>query len=253
MTKFCISKPSVWLYKTEDLCGEVSDELLFGTVLEVLSENDTCAYCKTDYGYTGYLNRWEICECDTEDCGDSEKVFLRQKCDVLYEPCYRLAPYMSLPKGARIKVLGRYDDRFSECVAGNRQFFIPNYAFSKKEYSSFDEAVANTALEYMGTPYRWGGKSNYGIDCSGLAFMSFRLCGKPLWRDAVPDEKYVRIISAEDVRAGDLAYFPGHVAVMTGNKSYVHASANSGYVVCGSFDDNGLSQADVICFARALE
>lgn len=253
MSIFCISKPSVWLYKTEDLCAEVSDELLFGTRIEILSENGTCAYCRTDYGYEGYLSLWEICECDTEDCNDGEKVFLQRPCDVICEPRFRLAPHMSLPKGARIGVLGKVDERFSRCLIGDKELYIPNFALEKKQYVSFGEAVAQTALEYLGTPYRWGGKSNSGIDCSGLAFMSFLLCGKPLWRDAVFDRRYTEKIPAHKVRAGDLAYFHGHVAVMTDNESYVHASAKRGCVECGSFDDGGLSENDVVCFARALE
>ncbi len=252
MTKFCISKPFVWLYKTEDLCGEVSDELLFGTSLEVLSENETCAYCETDYGYRGYLSRWEICECEAEDCGNSEKTILQMSCDLLYEPRYRLAPYMSLSKGARIKILGKHDERFSMCLVGNKTLYIPSFALSKRKYPSFGEAVAATALEYLGVPYRWGGKSSSGIDCSGLAFMSYRLCGKMLWRDAVPDKRYVRQISESEVRAGDLAYFKGHVAVMTDRESYVHASASRGYVVKGKFGDGVLSINDVLCFARAV-
>ena len=37
--RFIINKPSVWMYKTDNLCGEVSDELLYGTVLEIILQN----------------------------------------------------------------------------------------------------------------------------------------------------------------------------------------------------------------------
>ncbi len=238
------------MYKMTDLCGEVSDELLFGTTLEVLSENETTAYCRTDYGYSGYINRWEICECDTADCDDRDKVTVYHRCDLLPEPRYRLAPVLSLPKGARIKVLKKSNERFFECLLGNKRVYIPSFALAREEPRSLGEGIAKSALEYLGAPYRWGGKSENGIDCSGLVFMSCALCGATVWRDSVPDERYVREISENEVSAGDIAYFDGHVAVMTGKESYVHASASSGQVVCGNFGKSGLSRQDVRCFAR---
>ena len=143
--KFTVNKPSVWMYKTEDLLGEVSDELLFGTILEIISENDTTAYCRTDYGYFGYINKWELCECKTEDCDDGEKQYVYSRCDLLYEPCYRLAPCLSLPKGARIKVLCGYDERFSECSYCNKKYYIPNYALMTKTSESFRENFVSMA------------------------------------------------------------------------------------------------------------
>ncbi len=251
--KFSIVKPSVMMYKTSDLCGEVSDELLFGTTLEIISEDDTTAFCRTDYGYCGYINRWEVCECDTEDCGESEKVTVYSRCDLLPEPEYRLAPVMSLPKGARIKIYRKFDGRFSQCVVGSKILYIPNFALLKKSSANIREDIAETALGYLGTPYRWGGKSDTGIDCSGLVFMSCRLCGRVVWRDSVPCDRYVQKIPASEVGAGDIAYFDGHVAVMTGKETFVHASASRGKVVCGKFGDGMLSENDVKCFARVKE
>ena len=88
------------------------------------------------------------------------------------------------------------------------------------------EAVAETALSYLGAPYRWGGKTPGGIDCSGLAFMSHMENGILIYRDAQIRPEYpIRKIPREQLGKGDLIFFPGHVAVCIGEGRYVHATA----------------------------
>lgn len=246
--RFSIIKPSVWMYKTEDLCGEVSDELLFGTVLRVISENDTCVYCETDYGYRGYINKWDLCECTAEDCGDGEKQFLYHRCDVLPAPEYKYAPMMSLPVGSRVKT-EEYNDRYSVCYIGKKQYYISNHALRKKDCSHKSTEIVDVAESYLGTPYRWGGKSDTGIDCSGLAFMCARLCGKSLYRDAKAKPEYVNIISEAIATTGDLIYFKGHVAIKADGDNIIHSSARFGRVIYQPFSESGLERSDILCFA----
>lgn len=247
--KFTVNKPSVWLYKTDDLTGEVSDELLFGTVLELLSEKDTTAYCRTDYGYCGYINRWDLCDCIIEDCGDEKKQFVYSPCDILQTPEYKRAPLMSLSRGSRIEILKEYNERFSVCVVGNKKYYIANVALNSNLEGAFRDNFVTVACSYLGTPYRWGGKSSYGIDCSGLVFMCARICGKSVFRDAIPDVRYVNIIGKENIQRGDLIYFKGHVAIYFGDGKIIHSSARYGRVILQEFKDSGLCEKDIVCYA----
>ena len=88
------------------------------------------------------------------------------------------------------------------------------------------EAVVRSAMSRLGTPYRWGGKSPEGIDCSGLAFMSWMENGILIWRDAaiLPDYP-MQPIDRQQLKKGDLIFFPGHVAIYTGGGRYIHATA----------------------------
>ncbi len=251
-----VNKSSAWLYKSEDLCGEVSDELLYGTRIDIISENGIVVYCKTEYDYYGYINKWDVEVINRNECNT---YMLYSKCDVLCEERYRLAPYMSLSAGSKVELVSplpkTQDSGFAECIINGKKLYIPKYALTNdlQNKKATTEDISAVAKKYLGTPYRWGGKSENGIDCSGLVFMSCLLCNKKIYRDAVPDERYVDVIPETSVRCGDLAYFKGHVVIMLDGENFIHASGRYGYVTCDKFRSDYLTEKDVICFARIKE
>ena len=90
---------------------------------------------------------------------------------------------------------------------------------------------------YLGTPYRWGGKSPEGIDCSGLCSLVYWIHGIVIFRDSSIRAEYaVRKISTSQMAPGDLLYFPGHMAMYIGNQQYIHSSNTCGGVVISSMD-----------------
>lgn len=100
------------------------------------------------------------------------------------------------------------------------------------------EAVVETAAAYLGTDYEWGGMTVDGVDCSGLVWMAYRRNGVLLPRDADQQRTMGRPVDRADLRAGDLLFFPGHVAVSDGGADVVHAEGEAGGVVRASLDPN---------------
>lgn len=118
-----------------------------------------------------------------------------------------------------------------------------HFAGSEEEFR--DNLVAE-ARKYMGTQYRWAGRSARGIDCSGLVSMAYMRSGILIYRDAaIADGFPIRRIPLAEAREGqlkkgDTLYFPGHVAMYIGEGKFIHSTARigSGGVVINSLRES---------------
>lgn len=140
-------------------------------------------------------------------------------------PNIKIPPIEALPLGARVAVV-RMAERFAVTEHGG---FIPaqHLALLDKHESDY-VAVAE---RFLGTPYLWGGRTNLGIDCSGLVQMAVTACGLPCPRDSDMQENSlgepVSVLGALSMpQRGDLIFWPGHVALVRDRKTIIHANAH---------------------------
>ena len=92
--------------------------------------------------------------------------------------------------------------------------------------------VLALAERWLGIPYLWGGKSGWGLDCSGLTQLAYELLGIRLPRDADQQAKALPEVPRwQDLAPGDLLFYPGHVAMWAGSGTVIHASSPQGSVV----------------------
>ena len=227
----------------------LDDELLYGMVVEVLKEvpdadggSEPWLLVRTPYRYEGYCKKSDLL-LDDKRTEEWEKaslcVVMQPFADVLTEPRVQGVCMESLARGGRLIRIGEAPDRETwievELADGRRgytkeKFLGPYYAeaFTDNE-QEFRERLVEMARGYMGTQYRWGGKSSLGIDCSGLTSMCYMLCGVYIFRNArFVTDFAVHEISFEEKKPGDLLYFPGHIAMYIGDDRYIHSTGKNG-------------------------
>ena len=226
---FYVKVPSAAMY---NMLGEVSDEVLFGWELTTVGEpRDGRIYCKTDYGYSGYVNT----ECLGKK-GRGEYIITSRFCPALEKPMYIGKKIFLLPYGARVNIT-EDGEKFSRAEYEDGEFFVPSVHISKvKKEPPTVKSILDTASMYLDTPYVWGGKSTFGTDCSGLCFMAYYLNGIKIYRDSCFSfyEDYAE--EKNDLKPCDLVFYKGHVALYIGSGKIIHSNSRDGKVALGDVD-----------------
>lgn len=127
-------------------------------------------------------------------------------------------PVAAPPLGSRLTVL-RQQDRFAVANIG----FIPASHLVPLDHAEADFVAV--AERFLGTPYLWGGKTSYGLDCSGLVQIALTACGIVCPRDSDMQERALgSSVDVANLRRGDLVFWKGHVAIVRDETSFAHAN-----------------------------
>ncbi|WP_298367174.1 C40 family peptidase [uncultured Lutibacter sp.] len=134
----------------------------------------------------------------------------------------------------------------------NKNLLINNTSFHY-EGEIFDrllpkDSLIEIAFKFLNSPYLWGGKSPFGIDCSGFTQMVYKLCGYKLLRDASQQATQGEVLSfIEESEPGDLAFFDNnegeiiHVGIIMKDNYIIHAH---GKVRIDMIDHSGIFNLD---------
>ena len=268
-----ICRPSVFLF-TEDL-QEVTDEILMGWAVEILDEELSVRernYVRvlTHYGYEGYVDRAALKVVSEEelrfrDKSDSLWVIRSAFADILEKPdvCSRIQKTLGrgsfvtktaegengyfqvktdegisgyLPKIHMFRRRDRDEYLYTDC---REDYFLNQTPIKYGSEEAFRKSVTDCALSFLGTQYRWGGKSSAGLDCSGLTFLCYQMNGILIYRDARLMPQYpIQPVDPRQMKKGDLLYFPGHIAMYLGKGRYIHCTGHreSFGCVCNSLN-----------------
>ena len=139
-------------------------------------------------------------------------------------PSIKLPPIVSLPMGAVLAII-RDDGPFAVTSDGH---YVPGQHLGALNTKAPDFVAV--AERFVGVPYLWGGKSAFGIDCSGLVQISLTSAGTGCPRDSDMQcdglGRALSVAESKHLKRGDLIFWKGHVAIVRDAEAIVHANAH---------------------------
>ncbi len=201
--------------------SEMVSQLLFGELIEILEKKENWLHICTEYdNYVGWIDYKQV-----SLLSDEQHKILQQ--NVQYsKDIIDYLEFEQLP--FHISIGSELRNFYNQ----NLDLFSKKFTFNGETISGQfpKENLIRIATTYINTPYLWGGKSSFGIDCSGFTQQVYKLCGYKLPRDAYQQAELGQVLSfVEEAVGGDLAFFENsegkiiHVGILFDNNTIIHA------------------------------
>lgn len=222
--------------------SEMISQVLYGESFTILEKDKNWSKIQLSFDdYEGYIDNKQF-EIISED--DFQKI----------------EEYKTTYSGEIIDFITNDKTEFYIVPLGSRLPFYSNknFGFNLKKFSYegniFSGQLAKSeiiqkAFIYLNTPYLWGGKTPFGIDCSGFTQMVYKLCGFKLFRDAHQQATQGEVLSfIEESEPGDLAFFDNeegeiiHVGIILKDYHIIHSY---GKVRIDTLDHSGIFNLDL--------
>lgn len=215
----------------------VETQAIYGETVRVFEEHEGWCWVQmqTD-GYVGYVAHNAL----TSRIEEPTHVVSVPRTFLYPGPDMKFPVTAALSMGSRLRVTGEAETRGTRyLVLPSGEAVIAAHAMPVEDRLTDPVAVAARLLD---TPYLWGGRTAFGIDCSGLVQLSHALCGNALPRDSDMLRDGAGNLIGESaahplLQRGDLVFWKGHVAMMEDASSMLHASGHAMAVVREPFAD----------------
>ncbi|MCB1445243.1 MAG: C40 family peptidase [Rhizobiaceae bacterium] len=215
-----IDLPKAALRPEASVEAGIDTELLLGEPVIEFDRRDGWAWVKSGLdGYVGYVEETALAAPRAEPTHwvTAPRTFLYP------EPDMKRPAVTALSMGSRLAVTGEAETR------GTRYLLVDGGAVIARHMGEVDRPVADdfvaVASRFLETPYLWGGRTGFGLDCSGLVQLSMMMAGRRVLRDTDMQRDTIGLeIGRSDLRRGDLVFWKGHVAILCDRETMIHAS-----------------------------
>lgn len=229
--------------------AEITTQLLFGDQVEVLEKAEPWWRIRNAYDeYEGWIDFKQLTE--------------------ISETAYQQAHTTLVPLGALNEIIGIDGSIHHLVTSSNLPFYKDGICeLGKEKFKVLFEplilpkkvtaiSLLKSAVFFRNAPYLWGGRTLFGIDCSGYVQAVFKLAGIKLKRDASQQAEQGETVNfLPEAQTGDLAFFDNaegkiiHVGIMLNANEIIHAS---GKVRVDPIDDQGIYNPELGRYSHKL-
>lgn len=208
-------------------------QALYGETIEALRKKQAYFYVRTPGHYQGWVNADHL-EPASKERPKFASAVVQKPVAVLYKSASSNLITGRLSFGTHIE----YDHIHSGMIklVGNSGWISEDNIRMRFPARKSVPAIIKTLKLFSGVPYLWGGKSGFGIDCSGLVQLVYGFHGITLPRDTKDQVKAGKKVARKNMQGGDLLFMPGHVAVYLGKGRIIHSSLKAGGVKIESIE-----------------
>ena len=226
-----VAVPVAPLRRLPDLAHGIDTELLLGETVRVFDRKDGRAWIQAQQdGYVGYLPETQLAEPEI-----ATHVVCVQRTFRYPEAELRRPPAWALSMGSRIRVTGEAETRGTRYLTlDDGTALVASHCFPLGE--RLTEDYVEVAVRFLETPYLWGGRSGFGIDCSALVQLSLMMAGQAAPRDSDMQAGIGSEIGRDELRRGDLVFWKGHVGIMEDERTLLHANGHTMTVARENFE-----------------
>lgn len=203
--------------------SEMVSQQLFGeacTILERAKDNWVKVKCAYD-NYEGWCQQSQVVE--TDNINEKAKRFYTSDwvTDIQFNDTLMKIPFGSSLHGLELQKL----------KWGSNEISYTGATIEPKQMIVNEKSIRQLAFVFLNTGYLWGGKSVFGVDCSGFCQTVFKLLDIPLLRDAYQQATQGNVVGfLQEAKCGDLAFFDNedgritHVGILLNEAEIIHAS-----------------------------